>query len=89
MKNIFLNFMLNILKKYMTFIIIYSFFLKKMKSEKIEKIVGWLQVFQLFQFKIFHDKKYVIHIENLKLALDYGLVLKKCIELLNSIKKLG
>ena len=57
MKNIFLNFMLNILKKYMTFIIIYSFFLKKMKSEKIEKIVGWLQVFQLFQFKIFHDKK--------------------------------
>ena len=34
-------------------------------------------------------KEYVIHIGNLKHALNHELVLKKCIESLNLIKKLG
>ena len=50
-----------------------------MKILKVEKFVSKL-----------HDKtEYVIHIRNLKQALKHGLVLKKCIELLNVIKKLG
>ena len=37
-----------------------------------------------------HDKiKYVVHIRNLKEALNHGLVLKKFIEWLILIKKLG
>ena len=50
----------------------------RMKILKVEKFVSKL-----------HDKtEYVIHIRNLKQALKHGLVLKKCIELLNVIKKL-
>ena len=41
------------------------------------------------KLKNLHDKKYVIHIINLKQALDLGLVLENVHELLNSIKKLG
>ena len=37
-----------------------------------------------------HDKKeYVIHIRNLKQALNHGLVLKKCIETLNLFNNIG
>ena len=37
-----------------------------------------------------HDKKeYVIHIWNLKQALNHGLVLNKCIETLNLINNIG
>ena len=37
-----------------------------------------------------HDKKeYVIHIRNLKQALNHGLVLNKCIETLNLINNIG
>ena len=47
------------------------------KSEKSEKLVA-----------NFHDKKeYVIHIRNLKQALNHGLFLKKSIDSLNLIKK--
>ena len=43
------------------------FLLRKMKIEKVEKLVANL-----------HDKtEYVIHIRNLRKALNYGLVLKK------------
>ena len=50
-----------------------------MKLDKIEKLVANL-----------HDKEeYVIHVRNLKQVLNHGLVLKKCIESLNLIKKLG
>ena len=50
-----------------------------MKIEKVEMLVANL-----------HDKiEYVIHIRNLKQALNYGLVLKKFIEWLILIKKLG
>ena len=52
---------------------------ERMKILKVEKFVSKS-----------HDKtEYVIHIRNLKQALKHGLVLKKCIELLNVIKKLG
>ena len=50
-----------------------------MKIEKFKKLVTSL-----------HDKtEYVIHIRNLKHTLNHGLVLKKYIELLHLIKKLG
>ena len=43
------------------------FLLERIKTEKVEKLVAKL-----------HDKiEYVIHIRNLKQALNYGLVLKK------------
>ena len=46
---------------------IYHFLLERTKIEKVEKLVANL-----------HDKtEYVIHIRNLKLALNHGLVLKK------------
>ena len=51
----------------MNFITIYHFYQKRMKIEKVEKLVGNL-----------HDKaEYVIHIRNLKQALNHGIVLKK------------
>ena len=50
-----------------------------MKTEKVEMVVANL-----------HDKtEYVMHIRNLKQALNHGLVLKTYIELLNLIKMLG
>ena len=50
-----------------------------MKIENVEILVPNL-----------HDKtKYVIHIRNLKQALNHGLVLKKLIDSLNLIKMLG
>ena len=51
----------------MSFIMIYHFLLERTKIEKVEKLVANL-----------HDKtEYVIHIRNLKQALNHGLVLKK------------
>ena len=74
-----LQLMFIIIKIYITFTMIYTFFPERMKIEKIEKLVTNL-----------HDKEeYVIHIRNLKQVLNHGLVLKKCIESLNLIKKLG
>ena len=72
MKCTFLKLMFNIMKDYMNFIIVYHFYQKKMKIEKVEKLEANL-----------HDKaEYVIHIRNLKQALNHGLVL-------NLIKMLG
>ena len=52
---------------------------ERMKIEKVEKLVA-----------NFHDKnEYVIHIMNLKHALNHGLVMKKFTESLSLIKKLG
>ena len=76
MKDIFLKFMFNILKKYMTFTIIYHFRLKTVKIEKVEKLVGRLQVFQLFQFSILHDKKICFSRKKFKLVLNHRLVLR-------------
>ena len=50
----------------MNFIMIYHFYQKEWKLKKVKKLVTNL-----------HDKTdYVIHIRNLKQALNYGLVLK-------------
>ena len=50
-----------------------------MEIVKVEKLIANL-----------HDKKeYVIHIRNFKKALNRGFVLKKRIDSLNLIKKLG
>ena len=58
--------MFNALKNYMNFIITYHFCQNEWKL-KIGKLVANL-----------HDQiEYVIHIRNLKQALNYGLVLKK------------
>ena len=60
---------------------IYHFLLERTKIEKVEKLVANL-----------HDKtEYVIHIRNLKQALNHGLVLKKVHRVikLNLIKMLG
>ena len=65
MKCTFLKLMFNIMKDYMNFIIVYHFYQKKMKIEKVEKLEANL-----------HDKaEYVIHIRNLKQVLNHGLVL--------------
>ena len=67
MKDIFSKLMFSILKDYMNFIMIYYFYLKKKKIEKVEKLVANL-----------HDKtEYLIHIINLKQTLNHELVLKK------------
>ena len=59
--------MLNILKNYVDLHNDLSFLLERMKTEKVEKLVANL-----------HDKtEYVIHIRNLKQALNHRLVLKK------------
>ena len=69
-KDIFLKILFNILKIYMIFIMICRFIPKRMKIKKVEKLVANLQ-----------DKtKYVIHIRNLKQALNHELVLKKFLE---------
>ena len=67
MNDIFLKVLLNILKSYVTFTMIYLFYLKKMKIEKVEKLVA----------KLYDKDEYVIHITNLKQALNYGVVLKR------------
>ena len=65
MKDIFLKLRFNIQKNYMKFIMIYHFYQKEKKIEKVEKLTVNL-----------HEKtEYVIHIRNLKQALYHGLVL--------------
>ena len=65
--DIFLKLMFNILKNYMNFLIILTFLLERKNFENVEKLAANL-----------HDKyEYVIHIINLKQALNHRLVLKK------------
>ena len=60
----------------MTFTMIYQVFPERMKI--VEKLVANL-----------HDKtEYIIHIRKLRQALNHGLVLENCIELLNLNEKL-
>ena len=74
MKDIFLKLMVNILKKY-----ILTFLPKRMKIEKVEKLVANLR-----------DKtEYVIHMRNLQQALNHGLLLKIVHKIINLIKMLG
>ena len=66
-QDIFLKLMFNILKNYMNFLIILTFLLERKNFENVEKLAANL-----------HDKyEYVIHIINLKQALNHRLVLKK------------
>ena len=56
-----------------------SFLPQKVKIEKFKKLLA-----------NFHDKtEYVIHIRNLKQALNLEIVMKNCIELLNLNKRLS
>ena len=48
-----------------------------MKVESVETLIANLHV----------KKEYVVHIRNLKQRLGHGLVLKRCVESLNSITK--
>ena len=64
MKGIFLKFMFSIQKSYMNFLMTYHFQLKERILEKSKNVL--------------HDKnEYVIHIKNLKQALNHGLILKE------------
>ena len=65
MKDNFLKLILNIQKDCMNWIIIYHFYQKVNKFEKIEKAFA----------NLLHKNKYVIHIRNLKEALNHGFVL--------------
>ena len=51
----------------MNFKMIYHFYQKRMKIEKVEKLVA----------NLYNKTEYVIHIRNLKQALNPGLVSKK------------
>ena len=67
MKDVFSKLMYNILKIFCNIQSDLPFLPETMKIEKVEKLVANL-----------HDKnKYVIHIRNLKQALNRGLVLRK------------
>ena len=67
MKDIFLKLMFNIPETLHELVNDSPFLTKRMKIEKVEKLVTNL-----------HDKKeYVIHMRNLKQALNHGLILKK------------
>ena len=57
----FLKMMFNILKGYMTFSMIYLFLPDRKKFEKVEKLLSNLN----------NKKEYVIHIKNLKQALNH------------------
>ena len=52
---------------------------EKMKIEKVEKL----------EVNLHNKKEYGIHIRNLKQGVNHGLVLRKCIASLTSIKRLG
>ena len=74
MNDIFLKFMLNILKNYMNSIMIYHFYLKK-KIEKVEKLLVNL-----------HDKtEYVIHITQFTQFTQFKTGIKSWISFLKSL----
>ena len=67
MKDIFLKLMLNILKSIHDFHNDLSFLPERMKTEKVKKLVA----------NFHHKTEYVIHIRNLKQALNLDLLSKK------------
>ena len=58
---------------------VYNLFLKKWKFDQIENLVG----------NLYDKKEYVIHMLNLKQALNHGLVLGKVYGFIKFNKKLG
>ena len=77
MKDIFLKLMFNIPKVYITFTLIHTFCLKKIKIEKVEKLVA----------NLCDKNEYVIHIRNLEQALNHRLVLKQVHRIIKSNQK--
>ena len=67
MKDILLKLTLNTQKNYMNFIMNYHFLPERIKLGKIGKLVT----------NVHHKTEYVIHVRNLKQALNHGLILKK------------
>ena len=67
MKDILLKLTLNTQKNYMNFIMNYHFLPERTKLGKIGKLVT----------NVHHKTEYVIHVRNLKQALNHGLILKK------------
>ena len=78
MKDIFLKVTLNILKKVHEILNDLPFLTERTRIQKVEKLKANLE----------EKKEYLIHIKNLKQALNHRLVCKD-IESLNSIKKLS
>ena len=66
LKDMFLKLMFNIVKIYKDFIMIYPFCLKQSKFKKLQTL-----------YQTYKVKKNVIHIRNLKQALNYKFALKK------------
>ena len=72
-KDIFSSLVFNMQKNCINFIIIYHFYQKRWKFKKLKNL-----------FPNLHNKnKYVIHIKNLKQALNQGLILKKVHRVIN------
>ena len=67
MNDIFMKLMFNILKNYMNFKMIYHFYQKQCKFKKLKKLVVNLP----------GKNEYILHIRNLKQALNHEIVLKK------------
>ena len=67
MKDILLKLTSNTQKNYMNFIMNYHFLPERIKLGKIGKLVT----------NVHHKTEYVIHVRNLKQALNHGLILKK------------
>ena len=59
------------------------------KKEKYWIKEKWIWKVEMLLVDLDHEKAYVMHIINLKQELNHGIVLKKCIEPLNSIKNRG
>ena len=66
-KVIFLKWMLDVRRDYMIYTVIYRSYQKEWKSISVKKLVC----------NLFNKKKYVIHVNSLKQALNHGLKLKK------------
>ena len=67
MKDILLKLTLNTQKNYMNFIMNYHFLPERIKLGKIGKLVT----------NVHHKTEYVIHVRNLKQALNHGLIFNK------------
>ena len=79
MKDIFLKLMFSILNNLHNLYNDLPFFPERMKIEKVEKLVAIL----------YDQTEFVIHIRNLKQALNHGLVLKKVHRVITFNQKSG
>ena len=75
-KVIFLKWMLDVRRDYMIYTVIYRSYQKEWKSISVKKLVC----------NLFNKKKYVIHVNSLKQALNHRLKLKKITRIIEYIK---